>query len=85
MIGGVFMKEELDKIFREILYLDDNYKIDDNLSPGDIVEWDSLSHMNLIYELSNRYNINITFKDLRNIKNWGQLKDYVIKKSAKDN
>ena len=84
MIGGVFMKEELDKIFREILYLDDNYKIDDNLSPGDIVEWDSLSHMNLIYELSNRYNINITFKDLRNIKNWGQLKDYVIKKSAKD-
>ena len=78
------MKEELDNAFKEILYLDDNYNIDDNLSPGDIVEWDSLSHMNLIYELSNRYNINITFKDLRNIKNWGQLKDYVIKKSAKD-
>ena len=78
------MKEELDNAFKEILYLDDNYNIDDNLVPGDIIEWDSLSHMNLIYELSNRYNINITFKDLRNIKNWGQLKDYVIKKSAKD-
>lgn len=78
------MKEELDNAFKEILYLDDNYNIDDNLAPGDIIEWDSLSHMNLIYELSNRYNINITFKDLRNIKNWGQLKDYVIKKSAKD-
>ena len=78
------MKEELDNAFKEILYLDDNYNIDDNLAPGDIIEWDSLSHMNLIYELSNRYNINITLKDLRNIKNWGQLKDYVIKKSAKD-
>ena len=78
------MKEELDNAFKEILYLDDNYNIDDNLAPVDIIEWDSLSHMNLIYELSNRYNINITFKDLRNIKNWGQLKDYVIKKSAKD-
>ena len=82
MIGGVFMKEELDKNFGEILYLDDNYKIDDNLSPGDIVEWDSLSHMNLIYELSNRYNFNITFKDLSNIKNWGQLREYVIKKTT---
>ena len=78
------MKEELDNAFKEILYLDDNYNIDDNLAPGDIIEWDSLSHMNLIYELSNRYNINITFKDLSNIKNWGQLKDYVIKKAAKD-
>lgn len=83
MIGGVFMKEELDKNFREILYLDDNYKIDDNLSPGDIVEWDSLSHMNLIYELSNRYNFNITFKDLSNIKNWGTIKRICYQKISK--
>ena len=83
MIGGVFMKEELDKNFREILYLDDNYKIDDNLSPGDIVEWDSLSHMNLIYELSNRYNFNITFKDLSNIKNWGTINRICYQKISK--
>ncbi len=78
------MEKELDNIFREILYLDDNYSINDSLAPGDIVEWDSLSHMNLLYEISNRYNISISFKDLKGIKNWGELKKYVIKKTTND-
>lgn len=72
------MEKELDELFRKILYLDKNYNIDDNLAPGDIVEWDSLSHMNLLYEISNIYGLKISFKDLNKIENWGQLKRYVI-------
>ena len=74
------MNNELDKLLKEALYLEDDYVIDDKMFVGSISEWDSLSHMNLIYNISNNYNISISFKDLKNIENWGQLKKYVIEK-----
>jgi len=77
---GDIMDIELDLLLKETLYLDDNFEINDNMFPGSIIEWDSLSHMNLIYNISNKYNIEIPFKDLKNIENWGQLKKYVCKK-----
>ena len=77
------MDKELEKIFLESLYLDDDFLIKDDMFTGSIMEWDSLSHMNLIYNISNTYNIEIPFKDLKDIHNWGQLKEYVIKKTEK--
>lgn len=77
------MNKELDALLKETLYLDEQIKIDDSMFPGSIIEWDSLSHMNLIYNLSNKYHIEIPFKELKEIKNWGQLKSYVIKKVKK--
>lgn len=77
---GDNMEKELDCLFKETLYLDDDFLINDDMAPGSIIEWDSLSHMNLIYNISIKYNIEIPFKDLKNIENWGQLKEYVCKK-----
>ena len=79
------MEKELDELFKKILYLDENYNIDDSLAPGDIIEWDSLSHMNLLYEISNIYGLKISFKDLNKIENWGQLKKYVIENVKEKN
>lgn len=77
------MDKELDSLLKETLYLDYDFEINDDMFPGSIMEWDSLSHMNLIYNISNTYNIEIPFKDLKDIHNWGQLKEYVIKKTKK--
>ena len=77
------MDKELDSLLKETLYLDYYFEINDDMFPGSIMEWDSLSHMNLIYNISNTYNIEIPFKDLKDIHNWGQLKEYVIKKTEK--
>lgn len=75
------MVDELDGLLKQTLYLDDDFIIDDKMFVGSISEWDSLSHMNLIYNISNNYNISIPFKDLKNIENWGQFKQYVIEKT----
>lgn len=77
------MNEELDNLLRETLYLSDDISINDEMFPGSITEWDSLSHMNLIYNITDRYDITLSFKELKEIKNWGQLKEYVNKKIGK--
>ena len=77
------MKKELEKIFRETLFLDDDFIIEDDIFIGSISEWDSLTHMNLIYNISNAYNIEIPFKDLKDINSWKELKEYVSKKLNK--
>ena len=51
------MDKELDSLLKETLYLDYDFEINDDMFPGSIMEWDSLSHMNLIYNISNKYNI----------------------------
>lgn len=79
------MEEKLDKILRETLFLEDNFKITDDLFVGSIVEWDSLAHMNLIYNLNTKFDISISFTELSKISNWGELKKLVISKAGGNN
>lgn len=79
------MEEKLDKILRETLFLEENFKITDDLFVGSIVEWDSLAHMNLIYNLNTKFDISISFTELSKISNWGELKKLVISKTGENN
>lgn len=79
------MDEELDKILRETLFLESDFKITDDLFVGSIVEWDSLAHMNLIYNLNTKFDISISFNDLSKVTNWGELKKLVIDKVGQNN
>ncbi len=79
------MEEKLDKILRETLFLEANFKITDDLFVGSIVEWDSLAHMNLIYNLNTKFDISISFTELSKISNWGELKKLVIAKTEGNN
>lgn len=60
-----------------------NKKFSENLTYDDILEWDSMSHMVLISNLENDFNINIKPKDMIDFRSYKKgitiLKKYKIK------
>ena len=71
--------QQLNKIFIDVL---DNDKIvlTRDTSAGDIEEWDSLSHIHLVVEIENHYNISFTSGEMQTWKTVGDLCDNIAAK-----
>lgn len=66
------IKEELQKIFREVFF-DDTIELFDDMTSNDVEEWDSLSHISLINEIERTFHIEFTTDEIISAKNVGEL------------
>ena len=57
------MKNEILKVIANSLNIDLK-KLTDEMGPGDIPEWDSLGHQNLIMALENKYKIKLDIDEV---------------------
>jgi acyl carrier protein len=56
----------IQNIIRDI-FLDDNLKVTENTSPADILEWDSLAHVNIIAAVETKFNVRFTVEEIASI------------------
>ena len=73
------IREELQKIFREIFF-DDDLILFDEMTADDVEDWDSLSHLNLISQIERKFNIEFTTEEMLSAKNVGEFIKYIEKK-----
>ena len=71
--------EILQGIFRQV-FDDDTITLSPDLTANDVDGWDSLSHINLILAIENRFNICFTQKELLTLSKVGDLIDAIDRK-----
>ena len=74
--------EILNTVFRQV-FDDDSLVVTRATTAKDIEEWDSLSHLNLVMAVEQRFGIKIALGELRSLKNVGEMVDLITKKLAK--
>ncbi len=71
--------EKITPVFRKVLN-NSSIIIVDELSANDVDNWDSLSHMLLISEIEEVFDIKFKLKELNKMKNVGDLISIIITK-----
>jgi acyl carrier protein len=72
---------ELERIFKTTMGND--ISIDIKTKKSDIVDWDSLNHLNLVVELENKYNLSLTMEEIENLNSVQFIIDRIINKNHK--
>jgi len=75
------VRSKLKPIFETVLDVDD-LDLRDDLSPGDIEEWDSLSHVRLIVTVERQLNFKFSNSEIEELKNVGDLIRLVMTKAG---
>ncbi len=73
------VRSKLKSIFETVLDVDD-LDLRDDLSAGDVEEWDSLSHVRLIVTVERQFNIKFSNAEIEELKNVGDLIRLVMTK-----
>ena len=71
----------LTSIFRDV-FNDDTLVVTDNMSAADVATWDSLSNINMIVAVEKTFGVKFSIKDVRNLKNVGELLELIKRKAA---
>tara|TARA_B100002019_G_C21273751_1_gene603907 strand:+ start:4511 stop:4738 length:228 start_codon:yes stop_codon:yes gene_type:complete len=71
------LEKQILEIFKKNLK---NKNVKKNSTTQDIIEWDSLNHVNIINETSKKFSIKISFYEMVNINSVKKLIDLVKKK-----
>ena len=56
--------------------------LDDGLSMGDVVQWDSVSHVNLIMSLESAYGLTVTPEMITQLTNVGAIKEAIARHAS---
>ena len=75
-------REEILKKITDIcrdVFEDETLVIDDDTTAADVDGWDSLTHLSLINEIENEFNIKFTLGEITGSKNVGELIDAIEK------
>lgn len=75
------MSEILYKLFSEILEIPVN-ELNDNTSPENTPQWDSLAAMMLIAAIENEFNVQLTTKEILKMSNLGAAHALLKEKNA---
>ena len=62
---------ELEKIFQYV-FDDNKMKITDTMDANDILDWDSLAHIEIIIAVEQNFEINFSVQEIADLKNEGQ-------------
>ncbi len=73
---------KLKDIFQNI-FEDDKIELTDDLSAKDVENWDSLTHMILITEVEEKFEIKFSLKDLNQLEDVGNLIQIISIKTEK--
>ena len=67
---------ELNEIFKEI-FEDDSIELTEETTANDIEDWDSLTHITIISEVEEHFDMKIEMKDVIGMKNIGEMIDII--------
>ena len=65
-------------VFKDV-FDDRRIKINDQTISTDIIGWDSLTYIQLIYAIQDEFEIEFAVEDVANLKNVGELVDLIMK------
>ena len=71
----------LTPIFRDV-FNDNTLVVTDKLNAADVATWDSLSNINMIVAVEKAFGVKFSIKDVRNLKNVGELLELIKRKAA---
>jgi acyl carrier protein len=71
----------LTPIFRDV-FNDDALVVSDGMTAADVPAWDSLSNINMIIAVERAFGVKFSIKDVRNLKNVGELLELIKRKAA---
>ncbi len=71
----------LTPIFRDV-FNDDALVVKESMTAADVPSWDSLSNINMIIAVEKAFSVKFSIKDVRNLKNVGELLDLIKRKAA---
>jgi acyl carrier protein len=71
----------LTPIFRDV-FDDDALVVSEGMSAVDVPTWDSLSNINMIIAVEKAFGVKFSIKDVRNLKNVGELLELIKRKAA---
>ena len=74
------LKQRLTHVFRATFFQPD-LEIRDDMTANDVAGWDSLSHINLVLAVEKEFGIMLTTRDVRSMKNVGDLMLLIDRKS----
>ncbi len=70
---------EIERVFRRV-FDDNSIELRLTTSAPDIPGWDSLTHINLIIELEEEFDLRFTVDDLAGLKNVGEMAQMIKRK-----
>lgn len=76
------LKQELQKIYYEV-FDDTSIVLFNEMTADDIEAWDSLTHLRLIMQIEQYFNIKFTTAQIKRTKNVGMLIDMIEQKIVK--
>lgn len=71
--------ERLNKVFRDV-FDDDDIIVTETTTSGDIDDWDSLEHINLVAAVEQEFGIKFTMGQVVTMKNVGEMVDIILQK-----
>jgi acyl carrier protein len=71
----------LTPIFRDV-FNDNALVVTEGLTAADVPTWDSLSNINMIVAVEKAFGLKFSIKDVRNLKNVGELLELIKRKAA---
>ena len=71
----------LTPIFRDV-FNDDSLAVSESMTAADVPTWDSLSNINMIIAVEKGFRAKFSIKDVRNLKNVGELIELIKRKAA---
>ena len=71
--------EKVTEIAREI-FDDDELVLDDETIAADVDGWDSLTHLSLMNEIENEFEIKFEMKEVQGLNNVGELVDVIMER-----
>ena len=75
------IKSRLTPIFRDV-FNDDALVVTEDMTAAEVPTWDSLSNINMIIAVEKTFGVKFSIKDVRNLKNVGELLDLIKRKAA---
>jgi acyl carrier protein len=69
----------LTEVFRKV-FNNSNLELNDDLTASHVENWDSLSHMILISEIENAFQVKFKLKELNKMRNVGEMIDLLTQK-----
>ena len=71
----------LTPIFRDV-FSDDALVVSEVTTAADVPTWDSLSNINMIIAVEKAFGVKFSIKDVRSLKNVGELLELIKRKAA---
>jgi acyl carrier protein len=68
-------------IFRDV-FNDDALIVTEDMTAADVPTWDSLSNINMIIAVEKSFGVKFSIKDVRSLKNVGELLELIKRKAA---